>query len=74
MKELVRLGANAGAADHDGNDVIDHYVYELHRSKEAPDPAVLEFLRGAGASGSRATFDLFLAHPARRPRRGEASR
>jgi len=61
MKELVRIGANAGAADHDGNDVIDHYVYELHRSKEAPDPAVLEFLRGAGASGSRATFDLFLA-------------
>jgi ankyrin repeat protein len=61
MKELVRLGAGAELVDHDGNDAVDHYVYELARSKEEPEPGVVAFLKQAGAKGSEATFRLFQA-------------
>ncbi|MBC7784494.1 MAG: hypothetical protein H7144_11710 [Burkholderiales bacterium] len=61
MKTLVKLGAKADLTDIHGNDVIDHYRFQMACRNEKPDAKVIKYLTQVGASGSEATVNLMLA-------------
>ena len=58
MRVLLELGADASLTDNAGNDAIDYCVFEYLRWGRTSPPAVVNFLREAGAKGHPPTHDL----------------
>jgi ankyrin repeat protein len=59
LKALVEHGADASLTDNFGNGPIMYYEYECSRNQTPTNPAILQALSTAGASGSGATGRLF---------------
>ena len=60
IQTILELGADATLVDNEGNDAMDHCLFEYRRwTRVQPDPKTIETLRNAGAKGSKATMDLF---------------
>jgi uncharacterized protein len=62
IQTTLELGADATLVDNEGNDAIDHCLFEYQRwdkGNKKPDAQILEVLRNAGAKGSKSTMNLF---------------